>query len=248
MKPTSRLIFRSFAALALLLLSLPVSAQFDSEFEPVDSSRRKMMGGAGYFSIGLHSAELMDLNANLEQEGFASFKANLLHYGGGGYGIIKNWIIGGEGHYYRNQEVVDSNRTSSLQGSNGMFKLGYVVLSKKGFYLYPVLGVGGGIYDLKLKQQDSLPTFPDIAANPGRSTHLTANGLVLDGALGMSFTPKGGVTGSGGPTLGLRIGYQLSPSDFKWKMDGDELSGGPTLNMDGMYVRLTIGGGGFGRM
>lgn len=206
------------------------------------------MGGAGYFTIGLTQFDLAELNVIMYGEGYNTFEENFLSSGGGGYGIIKNWVIGGEGFYFTRQTIGNTSRSASLNGSNGMFKLGYVILSKKGFYLYPVVGVGGGVFELQLKESDSIPTFPDVAANPGRSAHLEANGLILDAGLGISFTPKGGVTGSGGPTLGLRAGYLFTPSDFTWKMDGDKLSGGPALGMNGIYVRLTIGGGGFGRM
>jgi hypothetical protein len=207
-----------------------------------------MMGGAGFFAIGITQFDLVDLNSTLSDAGYGEFGHNFLSTGGGGYGILKNWVIGGEGFYFTRQTVTDSNRTASINGSTGMFRLGYVILSKKGFYLYPMAGVGGGVFEMQLKQSDSIPSFPAVATQPGRSAHLEANGLILDAGLGISFTPKGGVTGSGGPTFGIRAGYVFSPSDFTWKMDKDNLTGGPSVGMNGLYVRLTIGGGGFGRM
>jgi hypothetical protein len=60
----------------------------------------------------------------------------------------------------------------------------------------------------------------------------------------MQLTPGGG---DGGPTLGVRGGWVLSPIHGDWSLDGREILGGPDLGITGPYVRLFIGFGSLGR-
>ena len=53
--------------------------------------------------------------------------------------------------------------------------------------------------------------------------------------------------GKGGMVLGVRAGYTFSPFKGDWNMDDLEISGAPETGITGPYIRLMIGGGGFGK-
>lgn len=54
-------------------------------------------------------------------------------------------------------------------------------------------------------------------------------------------------TGKGGMLLGLRAGYTFSPVKSGWNMDDLEISGAPKIGITDPFIRLMIGGGGFGK-
>jgi hypothetical protein len=51
--------------------------------------------------------------------------------------------------------------------------------------------------------------------------------------------------GVGGVLLGVSLGYTFAPGASKWTLDGiNSVAGGPTFQIEGPYVRLSIGGWG----
>ena len=47
-----------------------------------------------------------------------------------------------------------------------------------------------------------------------------------------------------GMAFGLRIGYTFSPIKGDWKLEDNDVSGGPDIGVTGPYLKLMIGGGG----
>ena len=204
-------------------------------------------GGSGGFMFGLNWLNLTELSTKLEAKGFEPLKGNLFSTGGGGYGIIREKILlGGEGHGFQ-QDVFSDSLKASVGAGYGVFNIGYVVFSEKGFRLFPMIGLGGGSVNLKIVERGVTPTFDEILDNPGRETNISTSGILLQFAVGMDYFLKLGEDekGGGGLLFGVRVGYIYTPMKADWKMEDMDVLGGPDVRVTGPYVHFIIGGGGF---
>ena len=213
---------------------------------------KKSGGGVGYFAIGMSMLDLKDLNSRLTAHKYPEFSDNFLSIGGGGHGIKNKLIIGGEGHgLVTGEKSVSLNSksyTTSLTCGYGLFYMGYLAYSKKALNIYPLLGIGAGGVTLKIAE-DSSPSFDQILDAPQRSVELIYGGFIVNLSVAMDYFIKFAETekGFGGLILGLQAGYMLAPFTHDWKMNENDISGGPDMGFNGPYIRITIGGGGMSK-
>ena len=74
---------------------------------------------------------------------------------------------------------------NSLNAGFAFFNVGYTVYSKRQLRLYPLIGIGGGWMNLKIREKSVPLSFDDILDNPERSVNLLTGGLLLNAAIGM---------------------------------------------------------------
>jgi len=203
----------------------------------------KKGGGAGGFIFGANRVDFGGLNDKLKAKGFEELEARSLILGGGGYGISGRVVLGGEGAGFA-QDVSSDTLKASVGGGYGFFDVGYVVYSKGGLRVFPLLGIGGGGISLKIAEKGDVPTFDQVLDDPGREVRLSAGGFLFQLALGVDyFIPVGGdENGKGGLFFGLRAGYVFSPAKADWKMEDRDVLGGPDVRLTGPYVCLMFGG------
>ncbi len=236
--------FKRSAAFTLILCISLLCGTFVQGQEIASASSEK--GGVGYSMFGRSILDLGDLNSKLENSGYPAMSENFFSVGGGGHAIIHNrWIIGGEGHTLLGEEATHENYMQSITGGYGFFDLGYILFSIKDLRVYPLLGLGGGGMNLKIREDITSISMDNILDNPGRGAELTTAGFLfnLGGGIDYLFTfGKDDIT-RGGMFLGVRAGYTISAFKGKWMMDGIEISGAPEIGMKGPYIRFLIGGG-----
>lgn len=222
------------------IFSVPAAAQDDSDDTNYEDNQ-----GRGYFMFGAHFLDIDDLNARLSNLGYTEFPSYFYTIGGGGHGILESGIvIGGEGHALLNRKETTGTFNSSLGGGYGFFNLGYAVYKQNDFTVYPLIGIGGGTVTMKITDSEA-PLFDDVIADPKRTAELSTGGFLLDLSVGMDYLFRVGTDeDEGGFMFGLRAGYTFSPSDSDWKMNGNQINGGPDFGVAGPYIRLMIGGGG----
>jgi hypothetical protein len=205
-------------------------------------------GGFGYFSLGNQQLKHTPINEVHRDNGFSSFNPSALHVGGGGFGAIKGFLIGGEGVVITSGNLSSNGFESSLAAAYGMLQVGYIPAStrfNRKSVVYPVLGIGRGGSAYRLKVQDPMPEI-DIRAN---SDQLFMK-LELNVAL-YPFTLKKSDTHAGA-LAALSVGYLYNPSSTSFKQSKDntyapQLGTAPTAYTAGWYIKLCIGGGGLGR-
>jgi len=234
---------RSAAFTLILCISL-LYGHFIQGQEITSASSEK--GGVGYSMFGRSILDLGDLNSTLENNGYPAMSENFFSVGGGGHGIINNrWIIGGEGHTLLGEEATHENYKQSITGGYGFFDLGYILFSIKDLRVYPLLGLGGGGMNLKIREDITSISMDNILDNPGRGAELTTAGFLfnLGGGIDYLFTFGKDEITRGGMFLGIRAGYTISAFKGKWMMDGIEITGAPETGIKGPYIRIMIGGG-----
>jgi len=241
-------------ALALLQAALPATLRAQD-----DAPERR---GGGYFQAGLMVLDTDELNAALLPAGYPALDDSFLTLGGGGFGMSGRFLIGGEGHAVigGTETTPDGTFQLGLGGGYGLFRLGYLAYSIAGVDVYPMIGLGGGGVSLSLIER-SAPTFGDVLLDPARSAHLSAGAFLVDASVAVFYRPEFATTDGdgdrgrgrdrdddedrGGLLLGLQGGYTFSPADTSWRLDGiNTVAGGPDMNLQGFYVRLSIGGWG----
>ncbi|MEM1000549.1 MAG: hypothetical protein AAGN35_26080 [Bacteroidota bacterium] len=234
--------------IALCLPMLALLLAFSTLPAQDDDKRGKVSGGYGYFSAGIIDLETAPLNASLTGNGYGEASSTQITLGGAGFLIVRNFIIGGEGHGVVSQEMNSSAQNATLEGGWGQFNLGYVLLSGKGILLYPKVGIGGYNHRLVIQNAQNLPSVNDVFAEGNYSgTELIRNGLLVSGALGFQFMPGFDDSSGSGLSIGLEVGYNYAANEGAWEAYGTPLTGGPSLNMTGIFARLNIGFSGWHR-
>lgn len=234
--------------LLLTLAGLPFGTGARAQqSEPVELEAR----GRGSFQFGYLDLDVEAINGSLDAAGLPGFDSGVLTLGGAGYGAKGPVLIGGEGHAILGGKKTTSDGAFevSLGGGYGLFRLGYLVVETEAFDLYPRLGIGGGRVSVNVKGR-SAPLFDDVLQDPGRSSALTSGMFLLDFGLGADyrFRIESDEDEFGGLLIGLQAGYLLAPGSPTWTLDGiNSVAGGPELLIQGLYIRVSIGGWGVDR-
>jgi hypothetical protein len=238
------------AAFLLLFASLTPAMGFSQdeteEAAPEEGGgRKKISGGYGYFTPGYLMYSLEDFNNYFAPSAFAPVKDNGISFGGGGSLFVRNIVLGGEGHNILTKKASSSLLNAQLKTGWGMFQVGYIVLAKKGLLVYPKLGIGGYTHELTLKEQLGSTTFDTITAGNYSGSMLTRRGMLGSVEANVDFMPGFDESSGGGMAFGLAVGYQMALTEKDWEAQGTLVTGGPSINPSGLYVRLRIGLGGW---
>jgi opacity protein-like surface antigen len=237
--------FRSLSrgTLGALVLTFALASAASSQ----ESSEGEM--GRGFFQAGYMGLDLNGLNASLDAADYPSLDSNFVTLGGAGYGNQGRFLIGGEGHAILGSEKTTSDGSFELSagGGYGLFRIGYLAYSQANLDLFPTIGIGGGAMSVSIKER-SAPTFDQVLEDPSRSSELSNGMFLLDLSLAANYrilVATDDDEGEGGLLLGLQAGYTFSPGNPSWELNGlNKVAGGPSLEIEGAHVRLSLGGWG----
>ena len=228
-----------FAVLCVVLIPVVTASAADIESY-----------GFGGFSVGSQWLNISDLNSALSSNGFATFNDPTLSLGFESYYAMRGrYILGAEFLLFW-QEGTNSTYVQKLNGYWGFVNFGYSLFSKsvEGFHVYPLFGVGVSRNRLRLTERAVLD-FNDIVTDSHRESFLTKWDFLIKLAVGADFTMgfnMGESDGGGGFMVGVRAGYQHAVTDSSWNMSSLDVAGDPGMNLSGIYLRLIIGGLGYG--
>ncbi len=230
---------KKFSSISIVLIFLTLS------FNQVIGQSKKT-GGEGYFMVGMQKIDVKNLNSLLRLYNYPVLDEYYTFIGGGGYGIINNFVIGGEGQGLIGTEVSNQNYKLNLNAGYGMFNMGYVIYNHSGLKLFPLIGFGAGGIDLRINEKASLD-FTDVLNNPKRGSSLSLAGLMINlgvnGSYVFNFNKD---KNDGGVLMGISVGYTYFLKLGNWTLFENDISGGPNVGISGFYIRFNIGGGGAG--
>ena len=214
-------------------------------------------GGAGHFTIGpslVFSKSIQDYLKEPHVLG-SSYDGTpwALQIGGEGYAMINKFLVGGGGFALSGFKTTANDGNAMMGGAGGYFKTGYRIFSGKTNFTTINASIGGFGYPLELENKSAENGVAFNRSAPieiGKKNSYSFRGMLLD----LGFGNKSMVIGSrnedgfGGFLLGMDAGCMLSVPFGDWKADNEtSISGPPDPDYVWMpYLRLTIGGGGFG--
>lgn len=194
-------------------------------------------GGTGSFYIGFKSFDATNLDFFLPT-GASSFGSGLRQLGGDGYFLVNKLVIGGGGHYTRGDHFSFDGNRYGINGGGGYLTLGYQIWQKQGFILFPYTNIG--LEALSVDKELEADVL--FAENQYTAMNYGVVSPTLDLGIGTDWFPL-----SKGFKVGLRVGYQFALNQSpEWyhttghTVDSPEI---PELGLDGLYLRLNIGGG-----
>ncbi len=199
--------------------------------------RRPVYGGFGFFELGAQKMDVDELNDKLDSSYGLELDDVYYTMGGGGYSVMGNLMLGGEGKGVFASSDSNDNRTVMFSGGYGMFNMGYMLYRNKNFGFYPKLGIGGGGMTLEIAEKGA--DFDD-AIFGGMSRYANYATMLGDIAVGAIYTYNGLV-------FGLQGGYMHAFSEDEWVIADESLGNGPEIGMSGPYLKIMFGGGGFSR-
>lgn len=209
-------------------------------------SQNKLSGGIGFFSTGYQNIDISNLNLELRNNNLPEFEKNFLAIGGGGFGVVKNFVLGGEGFGLISPEKNNKDFNLSLSGGYGLFNIGYIIYSSKGLNLFPLIGFGAGGIELKIAQRKII-SFNEVLNNPKNGSNLSIAGLMFNFGMSLVYNIDLSQTNnSKGINLGLNLGYTHFLQVGDWTLFEEEIFNGPKIGISGLYIKFTIGGGAIG--
>ncbi|HEY3495316.1 MAG TPA: hypothetical protein VGK73_11545 [Polyangiaceae bacterium] len=221
---------------------------------------RPWMGGLGYFSIGPFFGDIAGgLESMLRSPtalgaSYSTPNAGLLMGGGGGAVLFGHLWLGGKGYGLFTGSFENTVGKVSTSGSGGGFELGYVMSPHPRMLILPFLGFGGFSYALEVENKSSGnltdetgSLVPDgsgsrVIAAPGGKREFSAGFATLEAGIRLQRLI---FSRSGGFSAGLELGFLSSFTSPAWETGGYEVTNAEGTSLEGVYVRLNIGGGGF---
>ena len=190
----------------LILLAGPLGAQ---------------AGGFGGFYSGIDFPQINNLKDALAQHNL-NLAEHVITYGGGGYGLAGNMIIGGFG--YGGQTSAENNKeVVEFSAGGGAFEAGRLWNYKNHIYFALTGAIGGYGYTLKFRPKLEDVEFDSLVENPGRVASLSTGGVMLGLNSMVIFRVLPFIS------LGLRGSFMFVP--FRsWKLeDGAKVFGMPSI-------------------
>jgi hypothetical protein len=200
----------------------------------------KLYGGFGHFGFSWEQLNIDNLNTALARNGYGKLETGVSSFGGGGYFCIGNLLLGGGGAWLSTTQTHNADNSVTFKGGYGSFMIGYAIPTDKRSIFYPAIGIGGGGFDLIIKQKSPSTNFSQQINAPNGTLNAGAGGWLLNAQLG--YQRFFGGKGREGFSIGLKAGYKFSPT-WVVSLNDAPMDNAPAINMNGFYATLTLGGG-----
>jgi hypothetical protein len=222
-------------AMSLMAFSFPLFAhQCDSSgsMPQINAVKKHFItGGAQY-------ADISGVNAKLTSYGLPKFNYYGPSFGFESQTIIKRLMMGGELKGYFTRDISAGNSKASFSAGQLLLTSGVELINSERVNLYPYLGLGAGL--LRLTVGATNTPFDTALAKPLPAVDVFQGKFLMDFGLGFDL-----IAGDGrfkGSTIGLRTGFLFDPvKKDQWWRTGSDLTAGPTPQLSGAYVLLTLG-------
>jgi hypothetical protein len=212
-------------------------------------ARRPWFGGIGFASIAPYFGDLSGLEDVLRAPtalgaSYGVGRTAVLLGGGGGAVLFGKLWLGGKGYGLWTGPFENARGKAALTGGGGGFELGYVVSTRPKMLFIPYLGLGGFAYNLEVTNLTPGPMAiaQQAVIAQGASRTFISGFATLDVGLRLQRLL---FARSSGMTAGVEVGLLRSISTRPWQSDPVELTDVPGASLDGAYVRVNFGGGGF---
>jgi hypothetical protein len=205
------------------------------------TTRSKYSGGFGHFACSYESVNLSELNTTLGRYGYKALPQSYPSFGGAGYFVIDNILIGGGGGSLMGYEQQSDSTVVNMSSGYGFGAVGYVFSTGKRSFFYPNVGIGGGGFDLQLGKTGASSSFEEQLQNPRGRFFSSAGGLFYN--VQLAWQTMLGTSEKAGWSIGIKAGYKFTSSDWSLDVNGQGGNDSPKVSLAGYYITITLGGG-----
>lgn len=232
----------------------PAAATITSAPPPPEPTEQQRSGpeamGALFFGPGLF--DMSPLNDRLRANGYQTVPSSMILVGGEGHAVFRSGFVFGA----RGAGLLSPTRNGpgDLQtrfgGGFGMLEFGYAFVHTEPVLLSLSAGVGGygTSFEIDNGQSQSFDAVlhnPQQGASLGRSGLLVGATLAVDGRIPLGSSSR---IRKSFIAIGLRVSGLSGPALGGWTLaQGSNATHGPALGLNGGFVALAIGFGGYPR-
>lgn len=248
--------------LLLCSLALPVRADREKPAKPEEPEEQKepedqltkitkfiakKRVNAAYLMGGLSFMNFNRLNNYLAEGDYPTLSERYVTYGAGGHVIQNKFIVGLEIHRFIEKTTTRSTKefNTGAYGKYFVLNFGYLLYSKKGLMVYPLLGMGFGELRLRVTE-NNIESFQDINQYQ-RGSESIARSFVVNLAVGADYFFKYNhkKKGKNNLMIGIRAGVLLSAIKDDWTVNHIRVADGPIAGLSNPYVCIVFGLGGW---
>ncbi len=186
--------------------------------------------------------EFNNLNKTLTDNGYAAIEQLNFATGGGFSTSDKKLITQFDFYTYDQSKKNLQNATTFIKGYGVGSMLGYYILSKEKFKVYPFAGITYTWTSVKLTQEIPTKTqFNNYINSPANQLEITNNNFTSNIGVQFNFTPKVKKDDTDRFIIGLKTGYYMPLLKSMWFMNDTELENSPKINPGGFYASIVLG-------
>ncbi len=226
----------------IFLFALPVRSQLNMIDKIKKSSYVYLFGG-------VNQACMNELNDALSKHGFPRFENYFYSYGiGYHYKINDAFILRLAGRKYFPRKIKRGEYMLSMESEwiYAEAQTGWVFFKRPRTESYVMLGGGLNIFSLKIFESQTT-SFDSLLMFPKKGIELSGKTINLSFSAGVEYFlgPVSSLSEKSGVILGLNTGYRYTPYGFSWETPSYSVSGGPLIDLSGVFIELTAGWGEF---
>lgn len=197
--------------------------------------RRVGKGGLGQMELGPSFLDLSTFNQALVAQDYLGVKQTFFALGIGGDRFKGRWIYGGSLYNYMINQSITNNQLAIKSYHYGTLRTGVVLFQEYESYLvYPSIGLGYGLSNFRERPSDEPLPIPHWSGGAIADARLT---LQLFSLLGSEHLVS----------LGIHVGYLYTMENTWLLSDFDPDDSGIPVSLQGLYVRVSLGMGKWGR-
>lgn len=201
----------------------------------------KLSGGFGHFAGSYETVNLSEFNTTLSAAGYLEVPTSYMSFGGAGYFVIRNVLLGGGGASLDSYQVAGDSTLTEIGGGYGFVSVGYVFATGRRAIFYPNIGMGGGGFTAQLGKTGATQDFTQQLLSPHGRFQAGAGGYFVN--VQLAWQTMVGTETRSGWSIGLKAGYRFGALGWQTHVNGNRGINSPRMNMNGFYASIIIGGG-----
>ncbi|HEY3404727.1 MAG TPA: hypothetical protein VGK59_15160 [Ohtaekwangia sp.] len=200
------------------------------------------------FSVGYMNTDLGNINGFLSSYGYKTLQEDIVTLSFAPSYSINRFVIRAEYTWQFPSTRQQSEDVSiNFTGRYIAAYLGYLVIQKPNFRLYPYVGLTAFTSQLVVREKTTVTDIDDLVNNTQQAFHLAYSNAGLDvGFQADKLIPLKNKRWDCPQnvrymTVGIRAGYLFGPGTVKGRFNNEVVEGAPTYSLKGPYIKLVIG-------
>jgi hypothetical protein len=204
------------------------------------------------FGVGFAKIDLSSINTSITSLGYRPLSEDFASLSISSAFVIDRVMIRNEVSFLMpNTTQQSENLTSSFGVRNIGFGIGYVIIERPAFRLYPFVNLNAFVGRLAFEDNAPVGDMDGLLNTPHYSSRLHFSnasldfGLQLERVVSLKQRKWDCPQNKGFMTIGLRAGYSFCPGKIEGRYNGmnQPIAGVPTFSNKGPYLKLVLGFG-----